>query len=182
MASGTIFTKMLGVGMTKTAKIIVTARLAWFVGGLRSCPPLVCDRMDPVLVPRVGDRFTPCQSQHTGFAMTKKQKYVTGRLAWFVGGLRSCPLLVCDRMDPVLVPRVGDRFTPCQSQHTGFAMTKKQKYVIGKLAMPVQGLRSHLLQEIYRMDFATAPRAGDCFTASLTNQPWVRAVGVPLGQ
>ena len=34
-------------------------------------------------------------------------------------------------------------------------MTKKQKYVIGRLAMPVQGLRSHPLQEIYRMDFAT---------------------------
>ena len=54
-------------------------------------------------------------------------------------------------------------------------MTKKQKYVIGRLAMPVQGLRSHPLHEIYRMDFATASRAGDGFTASPTNQPWVRA-------
>ncbi len=72
-------------------------------GYLNRETPLVCDRMDPVLVPRVGDRFTPCQSQHTGFAMTKKQKYVIGRLAWPVGGLRSCPPLMCDRMELVLV-------------------------------------------------------------------------------
>ncbi len=58
MASGTIFAKMHRVGMDKTGKIIVTASLAWPVGRLRSCPLLVCDRMEPVLVPRVGDRFT----------------------------------------------------------------------------------------------------------------------------
>ena len=46
---------------------------------------------------------------------------------------------------------------------------------MARLAMPLQGLRSHPLHEIYRMDFATASRAGDGFTASPTNQPWVRA-------
>ena len=53
-------------------------------------------------------------------------------------------------------------------------MTKEQKYVIGRLAMLVQGLRSHPLQVIYRIDFATASRAGDGFTASPANQRWVR--------
>lgn len=38
MESGTIFAKMRGVGMDKTGKMIATARLAWPVGGLRSCP------------------------------------------------------------------------------------------------------------------------------------------------
>ncbi len=42
------------------------------------------------------------------------------------------------------------------------------------MAMPVHGLRSHPLQEIHRMDFVTASRAGDCFTAFPTNQRWVR--------
>ncbi len=99
---------------------------------------------------------------------------VPARLAWPMGGLRSCPLLVCDQIDPVLVPRVGDRFTPCRSQHAGFAMTIGTRYVIGKLAMPMQGLRSHPLHEIYYMDFATSIRVGDGFTASPTNQPWAR--------
>ncbi|MCG8386400.1 MAG: hypothetical protein MJA30_12715 [Cytophagales bacterium] len=49
-----------------------------------------------------------------------------------------------------------------------------KKYVIGRLAMPVQGLRSHPLQEMHRMDFITASRAGDGFTAFPTNQRWVR--------
>ncbi len=39
--------------------------------------------------------------------------------------------------------------------------------------MPVQGLRSHLLHGIHLMDFAAASRAGDGFTASPPNQPWV---------
>ncbi|MCG8389341.1 MAG: hypothetical protein MJA30_27550 [Cytophagales bacterium] len=45
---------------------------------------------------------------------------------------------------------------------------------MARLAMPVQGLRSHPLHEIYYMDFATAFRVGDGFTAGPTNQPWVR--------
>ena len=45
---------------------------------------------------------------------------------------------------------------------------------MARLAMLVQGLRSHPLHEIYRIDFATASRAGDCFTASPPSQPWVR--------
>ena len=49
-----------------------------------------------------------------------------------------------------------------------------KKYVIGRLAMLVQGLRSHPLHQIYHMDFATASRVGDGFTASPPNQPWVR--------
>ncbi len=53
---------------------------------------------------------------------------------------------------------------------------------MARLAMRVQGLRSHPLQEIYRTDVAIASRAGDCFTAIPTNQRWVRAIGVPLGQ
>ena len=53
---------------------------------------------------------------------------------------------------------------------------------MARLAMLVQGLRSHPLQEIHRMDFATDSRVGDRFTAFPTNQRWVRAIGVPLGQ
>ena len=45
---------------------------------------------------------------------------------------------------------------------------------MARLARLVQGLRSHPLHEIYRIDFATASRAGDCFTASSPNQRWVR--------
>ena len=96
----------------KTVKIIVTARLAWFVGGLRSCPlPVVCDRMDPVLVPRVGDRFTQRPGHPAGFAMTIRTRYVIGRLAWFVGGLRSCPPLVVFCVHAIL------RFTSGGSLH-----------------------------------------------------------------
>ena len=42
----------------KTVKIIVTARLAWFVGGLRSCPPLVVFCVHAIL------RFTSGGSLH----------------------------------------------------------------------------------------------------------------------
>ncbi len=53
-------------------------------------------------------------------------------------------------------------------------MTIRQKYGIGRLAMSVQELRSHSLHGIHRMDFATASPVGDCFTADLKTQPWVR--------
>ena len=70
------------------------------------------------------------------------------RLAVPVQGLRSHPLQETYRMDFVTASRAGDRFTPCRSQHAGFAMTIRTRYVIGRLAMLVQGLQSHPLQEI----------------------------------
>ncbi len=45
------------------------------------------------------------------------------RLAVLVQGLRSHPLQEIYRMDFVTASQAGDRFTPCRSQHTGFAMT-----------------------------------------------------------
>ena len=43
-----------------------------------------------------------------------------------------------------------------------------------RLALPVQGLRSHPHPGIYLMDVATVSQAGDGFTAGPANQRWVR--------
>ena len=135
MASGAVFAKMLGVGMTKTAKIIVTApkRRLWREAGV------VCG---------LGTKLPPSRVIEGPSSRSK-----TG------GSLHAA-------LRPSRKVRDDD----------------ENRVVIGRLAMLVQGLRSHPLKEIHRMDFATDSRAGDCFTACPTNQYWVRAIGVPLGR
>ena len=129
------------------------ARLAMLVQGLRSHPLHEIYRIDFATASRAGDCFTASPPNQPWVRNDDKNKVVIGRLAWFVGGLRSCPLVVCDRMDPVLVPRAGDRFTPCRSQHAGFAMTKKQKYVIG---------RAHVFQT-HAIGIPTGPCCNDVY-------------------
>ena len=45
---------------------------------------------------------------------------------------------------------------------------------MARLVLPVQGLRSHPLHGIHRMNVAAASQAGDGFTVGPANQRWVR--------